>query len=196
MSTATRLLRSIYAGFVVLAVCGVVAAGAAAHAAPETAPGDPLDPRTYAPKSKLFLSVHAIGVQRYTCQANGTWLFTDPVADLYKERGARRFVGSHHLNFATGRPVWEYKDGSSVEAARKVSVPAGTGNIPELLLEAFATSGGDDGDRLARTTWVQRLNTSGGVAPAGTCTPGNTIAVPYATDYAFWKAGGGHDSDD
>jgi hypothetical protein len=40
------------------------------------------------------------------------------------------------------------------------------------------------------TTWVQRLNTSGGVAPAGTCAPGDTIAVPYTTDYLFWKATG------
>ncbi len=197
MSTTSRLARLRSACVGVLALCGVVAAAAAAHPAPETAPGDPLDPRTYASKSKLFLAVHAIGVQKYACQANGTWLFTDPEAALYKDARARKPIGSHYLNFATGRPVWKYKDGSSVEAARKVSVPAGTGNIPELLLEAVATTeGSDDGDRLARTTWVQRLNTSGGIAPSGTCTPGNTTAVPYTTDYAFWKAGGGHDSDD
>ena len=51
------------------------------------------------------------------------------------------------------------------------------------------TTVGPDGDRLVNATWVQRLNTSGGVAPAGTCTPGDTIAVPY-TDYVFWKATG------
>ena len=43
------------------------------------------------------------------------------------------------------------------------------------------TTAGPDGDRLVNATWVQRLNTSGGVAPAGTCTPGDTIAVPYST---------------
>ncbi len=196
MSTRSRLTRLRSACVAVLAVCGVVATAAAARPAPETAPGDPLDPRTYAPNSKLFLSVHAIGVQKYACQANGTWLFTDPEAALYKERRARKPNGSHYLNFATGRPVWEHKDGSSVEAARRVSVPAGTGNIPELLLEAVATTAGADGDRLARTSWVQRLNTAGGVAPAGACTPGTTVAVPYTTDYTFWKAGGGDGSDD
>jgi hypothetical protein len=45
-----------------------------------------------------------------------------------------------------------------------------------------------EGEPLGRTTYVQRLNTSGGVAPAGTCTPGATIAVPYTADYFFWRA--------
>ena len=49
------------------------------------------------------------------------------------------------------------------------------------------TTAGADGDRLTSTTWVQRLNTSGGVAPAGACTPGDTTAVPYTADYFFWK---------
>lgn len=170
----------------VLALCGLVAANASAQDAPPTAPGDPLDPRTYAPDSRLFFAVHAIGVQKYTCQANGTWLFTDPEATLFKTTGAQ--IGTHFLNFSTGRPVWEAKDGSSVEAARKVSVPAGTGNIPSLLLEAVVATAGADGERLTGTTWVQRLNTSGGVAPAGTCMPGDTVAVPYTADYFFWRA--------
>ncbi len=197
MTTSTTRLILVCMG--ILAVCGLVAAAAPAHVAPltpQTQPGDPLDPRTYAPDSKLFLAVHAIGVQKYTCQASGTWLFTDPEAALYKTTRARKPIGTHYLNFATGRPVWEAKDGSSVEAARKVTVPAGTGNIPALLLQAVVTTAGSDGDRLTRTTWVQRLNTSGGVAPAGTCMPGDTVAVPYSTDYFFWKAAHGDESDD
>ncbi len=196
MSTTARLARVIVGCASVLALCGPIAAGAAAHQTPQTAPGDPLDPRTYAPETRLFLAVHATGVQKYTCQANGTWLFTDPVAALYKTPLAGKPSGSHFLNFATGRPVWELKDGSGVEAARTASAPAGPGNIPALLLQAVATTAGSDGDRLARTTWVQRLNTSGGVAPAGTCTPGDTVAVPYSTDYLFWRAAGGDGADD
>jgi hypothetical protein len=179
-----------------IAVCGLVVASASAGPASQTAPGDPLDPRTYAPKSKLFLVVHATGVQKYTCQANGTWLNTDPEATLFRTNGASKPFGTHFLNFATGRPVWQLKDGSSVEAVRRVTVPGGAGNIAWLLLEAAATAEGPDGDRLARTTWVQRLNTSGGVAPAGTCTPGAKTAVPYETDYFFWRASGGGSDDD
>jgi hypothetical protein len=175
-------------GAAALAVFSVVAAAASARPAPQTEPGDALDPRTYAPESRLFLVAHATGVQKYTCQANGTWLFTDPEATLYKTTGASQPIGTHFLNFATGRPVWRLDDGSSVEAARTATVPAGTENIPWLLLQAVITTGGADGDRLTGTTWVQRLNTSGGVAPAGTCTPGATIAVDYTADYFFWRA--------
>jgi hypothetical protein len=172
------------------AVVGLVAASAAAaHPGPQTVPGDPLDPRTYMPNSKPFLALNAIGVQKYTCQPSGSWLFTDPEATLYKA-GDRKPAGAHFLNFATGRPVWQFKDGSSVEAARKASASGGTGHIAWLLLQAISTTSGSDGDRLSSTTWVQRLNTSGGVAPAGTCTPGDAAAVPYTTDYVFWKATG------
>lgn len=181
----THMIRLLAACLV--ALCIPVAASAE--------PGDPLDPRTYAPESKPFLTLNASGVQRYACQANGKWLFTDPVAELY-EPGRSKAVGSHYLNFATGRPVWEFKDGSTVEAARKASAPAGEGNIAALLLEAVTRAAGDDGDRFAKTTWVQRLNTSGGVAPAGTCTPGAVIAVPYTTDYVFWTAKGGDEDSD
>ena len=193
MRTKARLIQLIVAGAGVLALGGLFAGAASARPAAQTAPGDPLDPRTYAPDSRLFLVVHAIGVQKYTCQGTGTWLFTDPEAALYKTTGVPKPIGTHFLNFATGRPVWELKDGSSVEAARTASVSGGPGNIPWLLLQAAVTSGGPDGDRLTGTTWVQRLNTVGGVAPAGTCTPGANIAVPYAADYFFWRAAGGDD---
>src|SRR4051794_12584362 len=44
-------------------------------------------------------------------------------------------LDAHFLNVATGRPVWRFKDGSFVEATRKVAVPAGSANIAWLLLE-------------------------------------------------------------
>jgi hypothetical protein len=180
----------------VLVLCAAAVAVASAKPTPQTSPGDPLDPRTYEPKAKPFLELHATGVQKYTCQANGTWLFTDPEATLFKTKGKEKAVGTHFLNFAAGRPVWRYEDGSSVEAARKAGTGAGTANIPWLLLEAIVTTGGDDGDRLERTSWVQRLNTAGGVAPPVPCTPGAQQSVPYAADYVFWRTPGSADIDD
>jgi Protein of unknown function (DUF3455) len=191
MSTTNDTIRSLsrllaaFAGAV--ALFGLVAAIGSA-AAPQTSPGDALDPRTYDPASQLYLVAHATGVQKYTCQPNGTWLFTDPEATLYQSTGASKAIGTHFLNFATGRPVWQLKDGSSVEAARTASASGGAGNIAWLLLQGVVTSPGPDGERLAGTTWVQRLNTTGGVAPAGTCAPGTTTAVPYTADYFFWRA--------
>jgi hypothetical protein len=195
MTTKPRFSRFVSACVGVLALAAVAAAAASA-CVPQTAPGDPLDPRTYAPTSKLFLVANAVGVQKYACQPNGTWLFTDPEATLYKADHPRKPIATHFLNFATGRPVWQFKDGSSVEAARTASAPAPAGNIPWLLLKTAATTSGADGDRLAKTTWVQRLNTSGGVAPTTPCTPGETVAVPYTADYFFWKAKGGDDESD
>ena len=179
------MTRFITACALVLAL--LVAASAAAAPASQTVPGDPLDPRTYDPGSKPALAVYATGVQKYTCQPDGTWLFTDPEAVLYDPDHAGKQIGTHFLNFATGRPVWQFKDGSSVEAARKVTVGGGPGNIAWLLLQAAATASGADGDRLTGTTWVQRLNTSGGTAPSAPCVAGETLAVPYSTDYFFWK---------
>jgi hypothetical protein len=180
------MTRFMLACALVLSLCGVVAAGAAAGPAPQTIPGDRLDPRTYAPGSKLFLVAHATGVQKYACQANGSWLFTAPEANLYE--ATRNPAGSHFLDFDTRLPVWRWKDGSSVEAARKVTVSVAMDRIAWLLLQTAVATPGPDGDRLAGTAWVQRLNTSGGLAPAGACAPGATAAVPYEADYYFWKA--------
>ena len=193
----TTRLAHLIAGFAaILALFGAVGTAGSALAAPQTEPGDLLDPRTYDPASRAFLTLHATGVQRYACQANGSWLFSDPVADLYAPNSTGKPTGSHYLNFATGRPVWKFKDGSTVEAARKATASGGAGNIAALLLQAVVTTAGDDGDRFAKTTWVQRLNPSGGVAPDGACTPGDTIAVPYSTDYVFWAAKASGESGD
>jgi hypothetical protein len=49
------------------------------------------------------------------------------------------------------------------------------------------------GDKLTETTFIQRLNTAGGVAPAASsCSSaadaGKKALVPYSTDYFFYKA--------
>ena len=130
MKMNRRLSRSFVAVAGVIAMSAVVAGGASARPAPQTALGDLLDPRTYAPDSRLYLVLHATGVQKYTCQANGTWLFTDPEATLYKTTGASKQVGTHFLNFSTGRPVWQSKEGSSVEAAGRRPRREARGTLP------------------------------------------------------------------
>jgi hypothetical protein len=66
------------------------------------------------------------------------------------------------------------------------------GAIPWLLLEAAGTDGGTVRGKLARTTFIQRLNTSGGVAPSTGCSDASQIGtvalVPYTTDYFFYRA--------
>ncbi|MFE9915938.1 DUF3455 domain-containing protein [Micromonospora sp. NPDC005553] len=41
---------------------------------------------------------------------------------------------------------------------------------------------------LSNVAYVSRLLTSGGVAPAGACTDGATVAVPYGAVYVFWAS--------
>lgn len=187
MRTSRSTIRAAAAAAAVLVLTGIGVGAASGRPSAQTAPGDVLDPRTYAPANEVFLVAHATGVQKYLCRQDGTWLFTDPEATLYATTGAPNPIGTHFLDFTTGRPVWQAKDGSYVEAARKADASGGTGNIKWLLLEAAAT-GGLDGDRLSATTWVQRLNTAGGLAPGGACAPGERAAVPYAADYLFWRA--------
>jgi Protein of unknown function (DUF3455) len=66
------------------------------------------------------------------------------------------------------------------------------GAIPWVKLErAGVQAGPTGGDTLARTTFVQRLNTEGGVAPATGCAllkdAGRKAFVPYTADYFFYK---------
>ena len=69
--------------------------------------------------------------------------------------------------------------------------PSTRARSPWLLLSAASTTAGPDGDRLARTTYIQRLATTGGLSPAAaTCnadTAGSQAEVPYTADYYFWK---------
>ena len=69
------------------------------------------------------------------------------------------------------------------------------GAIPWLLVTiAGRQDGPTGGDRLSATTFIQRLNTRGGLAPSTGCTSlgdlGNTAFVPYTTDYYFYKSTG------
>src|SRR5215204_4213516 len=85
------------------------------------------------------------------------------------------------------------RDGSKVTATLdgNGSVTVDPTAIPWLRLRVTSASAGADGDRLAGTKYIQRLETTGGLAPAAaTCnaeTLGTLAEVPYTADYAFWK---------
>jgi CHRD domain-containing protein/uncharacterized protein DUF3455 len=83
----------------------------------------------------------------------------------------------------SGTPQWIAPDGSAVTGALITRTPNGDGNIPELDLRA--TRSGKHHGLLAGTGEILRLNTAGGLAPAGSCTPGEIVGVPYQADYVF-----------
>ncbi|MEV5717545.1 DUF3455 domain-containing protein [Amycolatopsis mediterranei] len=126
--------------------------------------------------NRALASYPAEGVQIYGC-TNGAWALIQPAAVLSRHG---KPVALHSKG-----PVWtSIVDGSTVGAAAAANAPR-EGAIPELLLKANLNTG--DGI-FSKVTYVQRLNTRGGVAPAGTCTDGAQTAVRYSADYAFWVA--------
>lgn len=126
--------------------------------------------------NKRIAVMPARGVQTYQC-TNGAWTFLQPDAIL-------RFHGRAQVLHTRG-PVWtSVIDGSSVNATVVASAPRQNA-VPELLLRSTANRGPG---LLAAVTFVQRLDTTGGVSPTGTCTEGATASVRYTADYAFWTA--------
>jgi hypothetical protein len=170
-----------------LAACLIAALAPAGQALAH----DPLPGAIAVPAGhKQFLKAHADGVQIYACNATATghaWGLVAPRADLYDKRG--RVIGTHFAG-----PTWQAKDGSKVVAKRDAGVNVDPGAIDWLLLSAVSTAPGPrkHDDRLAGTTYIQRINTTAGLAPAAAdChagTVGHRVEVPYTADYLFYKA--------
>ncbi|WP_330306629.1 MULTISPECIES: CHRD domain-containing protein [unclassified Streptomyces] len=121
------------------------------------------------------------GKQIYECKAveGGGYAFAQrDVAALLGGHIAHSFVKPN-----SGTPQWVAPDRSAVTGALISKTPNGATNIPELDLKA--TQSGKYRGLLAGTQEILRLNTVGGVAPAGSCSPGAIVGVPYQADYVF-----------
>jgi hypothetical protein len=181
--------RTRWARYAVASLLAVLAVGATSQLA-LAGPAEPDVPSTIAVDEghKLFLTAHAIGVQIYSCTATAAgpaWSFVAPRADLFGANG--KLLGTHDAG-----PTWRARDGSFVVGRVLDRAPV-AGSIPWLLLEDASTGVGEDGGRLAETAYIQRIATTGGLAPAGGCTSatvGAIAEVPYTADYTFWKRTG------
>lgn len=162
-----------------------MAAHAAAPVARPTVPAEIVVPEDH----KVALMAVAKGVQIYDCVAEGggapAWKLHAPRADLFDDAGTQ--IGTHFggvdKNLPPG-PYWESKDGSRVHAGKPVNAP-NAGSIPLLRLEVADTSGTGV---FSKVSFVHRLETTGGVAPAGACTTGKQTEVPYTAKYYFYTA--------
>jgi Protein of unknown function (DUF3455) len=134
----------------------------------------------------LAFELQATGMQIYECRASKEdparfeWAFKAPQADLFNASGKQ--VGRHY-----GGPTWEGTDGSKVvgEVVAK-DTSLSVGSIPWLLLGAKSTSGNG---LFSRVKSIQRLDTTGGAAPAaapGLDQVGQEVRVPYTATYAFY----------
>jgi hypothetical protein len=135
----------------------------------------------------LNASFDAEGVQVYKCVkadiAPPAWTLVEPAATLKGQTVTpRKRVTAIHFR----GPSWESpKDGSLVEGKAVANSPV-AGSIPQLLIQATRTQGTGI---FGATTFVQRLATTGGAAPAGACTEGAVTGVPYTAVYRFFVAG-------
>lgn len=110
------------------------------------------------------------------------WVFVGPSAVLTNRDGAR--VGTYYGPPAT----WESADGSKISGTQLAISPGATGNIPLQLVKTNPAVGAGS---MAGVTYVQRVNTRGGVAPALPCDGtqvGKREVVNYQADYIFYTA--------
>jgi len=168
------------------AVCLVGAS--LSHASPRTgrAPQVPESLKVPAGNEAIFRA-RATGVQIYVCnpvatdQTQFAWSFKAPEAKLLDARG--KVVGSHYAG-----PTWESTKGSKVVGAMVQNAPSpDPAAIPWLLLQAKSTTGPGVFDRV---TFVQRVSTGGGKAPATGCdaaSVGREARVPYTAEYFFYR---------
>ncbi|MEV6394284.1 CHRD domain-containing protein [Streptomyces sp. NPDC051907] len=105
----------------------------------------------------------------------------------FQQRDVRAVLGRGVAHSFTapnsGTPQWIAPDRSAVTGALISRTPNGAENIPELNIKA--TPSGAKKGLFAHTQEIFRLNTVGGVAPAGTCAEGAVVGVPYGADYVF-----------
>lgn len=137
---------------------------------------------------RVALETVGQGSIAYECRAKAAapadseWVFVGPDARLVDRRG--QAVGRYWGPPAT----WEHADGSKVTATQVAVAPAAAGSIPLQLVKANPAMGSG---AMTGVTYIQRVATRGGVAPAAPCTTANRGAkevVPYRADYIFYKA--------
>jgi len=117
-----------------------------------------------------------------------TWEAADgsKVVGEVKAKAQVRATWQHSRDSST---VWgQVKPGNSSTDSAFVAPNA----IAWLLLTVVgAEDGPAGGDTLSKTTFIQRLNTSGGVAPSTGCSSpadvGTVAFVPYTADYFFFR---------
>ncbi|HEU5099006.1 MAG TPA: DUF3455 domain-containing protein [Roseiflexaceae bacterium] len=138
--------------------------------------------------SVLLFSRHAKGAQIYECR-NGEWALHAPRALLFDPE-SHQAVGRHYGGIDRGLtpgPWWESTDdGSQIRGGEARSAPSPDANsIPWLRLKVLEWRGTG---MFSPISYIQRLNTEGGVSPTGGCQPGAQRSVPYTADYYFYAA--------
>jgi hypothetical protein len=173
-------LRMMLAALAMLALASIRVARASEDNRAPDLPSPLCDRLHVAAGNKVAFHVYALGVQIY--RWNGTsWDFVAPSARLFADAEYHGEVGIHYAG-----PTWESHSGGKVIASRQESCAPDPTAIAWLLLQKVSTEGPGIFDRV---TYIHRVNTVGGLPPAG---PGSFIGaeeeVPYTAEYYFYRA--------
>ena len=202
-----------------LATMASLAFGLFTVAAPTLANAEKVTPPAVPDKLKVeagntaFLVGHASGTQDYICLPSGAgfaWTLFTPQATLFN--GASKQVITHFFSpnpseHGTIRVTWQDSQDASTVWGKLVQSSAeapfvAPDAIPWLLLDVKDTGarkGPTGGGALTATTFVQRVNTAGGVAPPTGCAQlgdvGAKAFVPYSADYVFFRSTARNDAE-
>jgi hypothetical protein len=129
-----------------------------------------------------ILFLHAKGEQIYQCLFNKNayvWQLQAPDAKLFDADG--KLAGSH----AAG-PVWRYRDGSQARGRIIAKMSPANSSIDWLLIDTVGHKGKGI---LAEASYINRINTQGGLPPSSGCDAnhlGSEKHVSYSADYVFY----------
>ena len=145
-------------------------------------------PATVTPPAghKPVMTLKGVGMLSYECRAKADgvgvheWVFVGPDAQLQDATG--KTVGKYY-----GGPTWEHNEGGKITGKQLAVAPGNKGAIPLQLVQTSPAVGGGPFEGV---TYIQRVNTVGGVAPGQACTAsnmGSKQTVSYSADYVFFK---------
>jgi Protein of unknown function (DUF3455) len=176
----------------------------AVDAANISVPPLPPDLEEVPPPHEVVFVGHAIGTQNYVCLPSGSgvaWTLFTPQATLFSKNGRQLtthfFSPNPEEDGTTIRAAWQHSRDSSTVWGRVTDSSSDAnfvapGAIAWLTLETAGVQEGLTGsDQMTEITFIQRLNTVGGSAPATGCSVATDVGtkafVPYRADYFFFE---------
>lgn len=191
--TAPRILLAAF-----LSVAGAASSATAAQAGEKAAPPEVPANLEVPDGNRAFLTTHAYGTQNYICLAAGMpWTFIGPQATLFDDEKQllTHFLSPNPFENGAARATWQHSRNTSSVWARAIASSTDPefvepGAIAWLLLQVVGSQAGPTaGEKISVATYIHRVFTVGGTAPAGACpAAGARVFAPYETDYVFYKA--------
>ncbi len=143
--------------------------------------------------NKVLWRAFATGTQIYKVTQSTTdsnvylWSFVAPSATLYSNSALTNEIGLHYLG-----PTWSATTGPDagkfVVGIKLQAITQDVTAVPWLLLQAAPSS---DPNYFTKVTYIQRLYTTGGLAPttgADAAHLGDEADIPYTATYYFYGA--------